>query len=138
MPQHFRVNYEWDVVAIRKEVREFAREIGFDELDQTRIVQSVSELARNIVHHADEGTISIEKIEQEGKYGLQIRVQDCGPGIGDIEELMRKILSPINMEASGLLHVKELMDNFIIREEGEGTIVEVVKWLEMTSTATDA
>ncbi|SHF17804.1 hypothetical protein SAMN05444392_10974 [Seinonella peptonophila] len=38
----FRIQFEWDILDMRSEVREFAKKIGFNELDQSRIVQSVS------------------------------------------------------------------------------------------------
>lgn len=74
MRKTFQLNFEWDIVHIRSEVREMAKEMGFDELDQARIVQSFSELARNVIQHAEEGEIVLDEVEEEGKKGLRIRV----------------------------------------------------------------
>src|SRR5690606_24881646 len=87
----FQINFEWDIVYMRSEVREIAGEIGFDEVDQSRIVQSISELARNIIQHAEEGMITVEMIEKEDQKGLFIKVQDLGPGIPNIDELLNNV-----------------------------------------------
>jgi serine/threonine-protein kinase RsbT len=135
----FRVRYEWDIVSIRSEIREIAGQVGFDELDQARIVQSVSELARNVVHYAEKGLILVETVERDGKEGLRILVQDLGPGITDMEEVFRKMDTPTVTENSGLQQVRSLMDEFSIQSvEGKGTCVEVIKWLKTAKTIQDS
>ncbi|SMO75867.1 ATP-binding protein [Melghirimyces algeriensis] len=130
------VKYEWDVVNIRRRVRDLTREMGFRELDQTRIVQSVSELARNVVHHAEEGIVSVEGVCEEGRKGVRITVQDLGPGIEDLGEVIRLSESPVSAEGYGLRQVRDLMDDFTIRAvEGKGTCVEVTKWFEVSKEA---
>lgn len=129
------IKYEWDVVNIRSKVREMAGELGFDELDQSRIVQSVSELARNVVHHAEEGVVRVEPVEEEGRKGMRITVQDFGPGMEDLEQLLRLSETPAAVEGYGLRQVKELMDEFTLRAvEGKGTCVQVCKWLTLATT----
>ncbi|MEW9031876.1 MAG: ATP-binding protein [Planifilum fimeticola] len=86
MGRYFRIEYEWDIVSTRSQLRELAREWGFDELDQSRIARSVSELLRNVVHHAEKGLLQVERIERDGKSGMLIIVQDLGPGIADVSE----------------------------------------------------
>ncbi|GGE26805.1 serine/threonine protein kinase [Marinithermofilum abyssi] len=138
MRKSFPIKYEWDIVSIRSEVRELAKEYGFNDLDQSRIVQSVSELARNVVHHAEEGVVHIEKVEEGEKTGMRIVVQDCGPGIADVDEVIRKSESPAVSDGFGFKHVRELMDEFSIRDnEGKGTYVEVYKWLSRSGTYTE-
>ena len=66
------IKTESDVVTIRSMVREIAGGLGFDELDQSRIVSSVSELALNVVHHADEGTVLVEPVNREGRQGIRM------------------------------------------------------------------
>ncbi|MFC7440723.1 ATP-binding protein [Laceyella putida] len=128
MRKTFQINYEWDIVHIRSEVREMAREMGFDELDQARIVQSVSELARNVIQYADNGTISVDVVEEESRKGLKIQVQDAGPGISNFEEIT-KGKKQVFGETSGLQHVDMLMDEMKQIPVDSGTCVEVIKWL---------
>lgn len=125
----FPIKYEWDIVTIRKEVRKLANEHGFSELNQARIVQSVSELASNVVHHAEEGRVQVELIEEENRSGINIIVRDFGPGIDDLDQILRLSESPASVEGYGLKQVRELMDEFSIRAvEGKGTYVSVSKW----------
>lgn len=129
MRKTFLLKFEWDIVNIRSEVREIAKEIGFDELDQARIVQSISELARNVIQHAEEGMITIDVVEEEDKKGIRIRVEDSGPGIPNFEEMMMKESQNIG-ETSGLQQVGMLMDELNYIPVEEGTCVEVTKWLK--------
>lgn len=126
----FQIHFEWDIVYMRSEVREIAKKIGFGEVDQSRIVQSISELARNIIQHAEEGMITVELIEKEDRTGLFIKVRDLGPGIPDIDELLRNVHTKTNKEKKGLSHVAMLMDDFRIQSDDTGTAVEVIKWLK--------
>jgi len=137
--RYFRIEYEWDIVATRSQLRELAREWGFDELDQSRIVRSVSELLRNVVHHAEKGLLRVERIERDGKVGMLIVVQDLGPGIADVSELMKKVQTPQSVDSSGLKQVHQLMDEFSIRTvEGRGTMVEAIKWLNPAGATADS
>jgi len=128
MRKTFQLNFEWDIVHIRSEVREMAKEMGFDELDQARIVQSFSELARNVIQHAEEGEIVLDEVEEEGKKGLRIRVKDAGPGITNFKELTQGTNQAVG-ETSGLQHVEILMDELRQIPVESGTCLEAIKWL---------
>lgn len=129
----FQIHFEWDIVYMRSEVRELAGGIGFDEVDQSRIVQSISELARNIIQHAEEGIITVDLIEKDDQKGIFIEVKDLGPGIQDMEELLRNVHTKTDKEKKGLSHVAMLMDDFRIQSGESGTSVEVIKWLKKSS-----
>lgn len=129
MRKTFRLNFEWDIVTIRREVREMAREMGFDELDQSRIVQSFSELARNVIQHAEEGEIILDEVEEEGKKGFRIQVRDTGPGITNLKELTQGINQ--SGEMTGLQHVEILMDELRQIPVEFGTCIEAIKWLNI-------
>ncbi len=129
MHKTFPINYEWDIVNIRSEVREIAKELGFDELDQSRIVQSISELARNVVQHAEKGVITITSVDEHGRKGLKILVRDNGPGLINLEEVARGKTGQVG-ETSGLQHVYMLMDEFKQIPVESGTCIEAIKWLK--------
>ncbi len=130
----FPIKDEENIVRTRSEVREIARSFGFDELDQARIVQSVSELARNVIQYAKEGSVSVEYILEEERKGLKIKVEDFGPGIPNVKELMIGPKRKHNGETSGLQQVRMLMDDMNIKTLGEeGTCVEVIKWLKIST-----
>ncbi|CAM5206729.1 Serine/threonine-protein kinase RsbT OS=Ureibacillus acetophenoni OX=614649 GN=SAMN05877842_111148 PE=4 SV=1 [Ureibacillus acetophenoni] len=56
------INTEWDIITARQIARETSKSIGFDTVDQARIVTAISEIAKNIFLYAEEGKIRIEKI----------------------------------------------------------------------------
>lgn len=130
MRKTFQIRFEWDIVYMRSEVREIAGKMGFDEVDQSRIVQSISELARNIIQHAEKGIITVELIAKEENQGIYIKVTDLGPGIPNIDELLRDVHTKTDKEKRGLSHVAMLMDDFRIHSDENGTAVEVIKWLK--------
>src|SRR5687768_18472449 len=73
-----------DVVQARQSVRTMAVETGLGLVDQTKIVTAVSELARNTVDYGGGGTLTMEIVEERGRKGLRLTVEDKGPGIADI------------------------------------------------------
>lgn len=130
MRKRFEIHAEEDIVHIRSEVREMAKEIGFDELEQSRIVQSMSELAQNVVQYADKGILTISPVKEEGgRKGLKIQVRDEGPGLNNLEELAKGKARQVG-ETSGLQHVYMLMDELRQIPVESGTCLEAVKWLK--------
>ncbi|BCS52011.1 anti-sigma regulatory factor [Geobacter sp. SVR] len=126
----FSIQSDEDVILARQKVRSMAQELGFSLLDQTKLVTAVSELARNIVVHAGEGSIRVFRLEQAGRIGLTVRCEDHGPGIPDVGRAMREGFSTVGSLGLGLPGSRRLVDEFRIDSvPGKGTMVEVVKWL---------
>ena len=125
------INTEWDIVTARQISRETSKTIGFDTVDQARIVTAISEIAKNIFLYAEEGRIRIEKIvnaKNADEKGISITAIDNGPGIIDI----KSVLDESNSKGlgAGLPGVKRLMDSLEIQSEvGKGTKVRIEKWL---------
>jgi len=121
---------EWDIVAVRQLGRNIAKELNFGTVDQARITTAISELARNIFLYAKQGQITIKKVFDDGKWGLQIIAEDDGPGIQDIRKAMEDGYSTSGGLGAGLPGVKRLMDTFDIDSKpNQGTIITVTKWL---------
>lgn len=121
---------EWDIVAARQLGRNFAKELGFGTVDQARITTAISELARNIYLYAGQGSVSIEKLNINGKSGLKIIAEDQGPGIEDIRRVMEDGYTTSGGLGAGLPGAKRLMDDFDIDSiPGEGTKIIATKWL---------
>jgi serine/threonine-protein kinase RsbT len=64
-----------DIVIARQEGRALAMAIGFDGSDLTLIATAISEVARNIVDHAERGEIVLETIQQGDKHGVLIAIK---------------------------------------------------------------
>jgi serine/threonine-protein kinase RsbT len=121
---------EWDIVAARQLGRNVAKELGFGTVDQGRITTAISELARNIYLYAGQGSVSIEKLNINGKSGLKIIAEDQGPGIEDIRRVMEDGYTTSGGLGAGLPGAKRLMDDFDIESiPGEGTKIIATKWL---------
>ncbi|CAH0315718.1 anti-sigma regulatory factor [Peribacillus simplex] len=121
---------EWDIVAARQLGRNVAKELGFGTVDQARITTAISELARNIYLYAGQGSVSIEKLNINGKSGLKIIAEDQGPGIEDIRRVMEDGYTTSGGLGAGLPGAKRLMDDFDIDSiPGEGTKIIATKWL---------
>ena len=118
-----------DVVGIRQAVRQRAVELGFNLIDQTKIVTAASELARNTVQYGGGGQLTIEGVEEGGRRGLRLTFEDKGPGIQDINLALRDGYTTGGGLGLGLGGARRLANEFYIHSRpGEGTSVTVVRW----------
>ena len=74
-----------DVVGVRQAVRQRAVELGFNLVDQTKIVTAASELARNTLQYGGGGTVRLESVQEGARRGLRLVFEDRGPGIPNLE-----------------------------------------------------
>ena len=131
---HVPITGEDGIVAARGKARDLARQLGFSMLDQSRIATAVSELARNVVRYATNGTGEMvargvdPPLGGRGK-GIEIVVSDTGPGIEDIEQAMREGFTSGPGMGMGLPGTKRLMDEMDLQSTlGVGTVVTIRKW----------
>ena len=118
-----------DVVAVRQAVRQRAVELGFNLVDQTKIVTAASELARNTLQYGGGGTLSIEELIEGPRRGLRLVFEDSGPGIPNIELAMKDGYTTGNGLGLGLSGARRLSNEFHIQSSpGEGTRVTIVRW----------
>ena len=118
-----------DVVGVRQAVRQRAVELGFNLVDQTKIVTAASELARNTVQYGGGGTVILEALEEAGRRGLRLIFEDQGPGIANVELAMKDGYSTGGGLGLGLSGARRLSSEFSIHSvPGEGTRVTIVRW----------
>jgi serine/threonine-protein kinase RsbT len=126
------ISQEGDIVTARQLARKFSVDLGFRAMDQSRITTAVSELARNVVRYADngEGQVRMREIRAEdGRVGMEVVVEDQGPGIPDITKAMQHGFSSGTGLGLGLGGTKRLMDEMVIESTvGVGTRVTIRKW----------
>jgi len=81
-PQSFKINTDYDVVFVRKQVRELARAAGLDTTNQARVSLGVSALAQKLGLGAGfEGEITLEVIRDEPeRVGVRITLL-CARGV---------------------------------------------------------
>ena len=118
-----------DVVAVRQAVRQRAVDLGFNLVDQTKIVTAASELARNTLQYGGGGTLRIEEVLRGSRRGLRLVFEDNGPGIPNVEIAMKDGYTTGNGLGLGLSGAKRLSNEFFIESRpGEGTRVTIVRW----------
>jgi serine/threonine-protein kinase RsbT len=118
-----------DVVGVRQAVRQRAVELGFNLVDQTKIVTAASELARNTLQHGGGGSMTIQGIEQDGRRGLRLMFEDRGPGIVDVDLAMKDGYSTGTGLGLGLSGARRLSNEFNLESKpGSGTRVTITRW----------
>ncbi|WP_321372811.1 ATP-binding protein [uncultured Draconibacterium sp.] len=125
------VQFESDVVRARNLASLLAQEINFDKTTCIRIGTAVSELSRNIIEHAGNGTIEFMLAERGRKSpGLIIVFKDKGKGIKDLDLIKSGNYQSKNGMGVGLSGSQRLMDDFDIKTGTEtGTVITTAKWL---------
>jgi serine/threonine-protein kinase RsbT len=118
-----------DIVVVRQVVRTWALELGFNLIDQTKIVTAASELARNTVDYGGGGTVRLQALRDGGRAGLRLTFEDKGPGIPDVELALKDGYTTGSGLGLGLSGARRLSSEFDIESRpGEGTRVTIVRW----------
>lgn len=118
-----------DVVMARQKVRQWATELRFTLVDQTRLVTAASELARNTVDHGRGGSMTIEQTGVGARVGLRLIFEDQGPGIPDVEMALKDGFTTGSGMGLGLGGSKRLVNDFSIETTpGKGTRITAVRW----------
>ena len=124
------------VVGCRGAARDLARLIGFDPVDQTRIATAVSEIVRNAVQYAPSAALTLRQLELPGRRGLEVVVEDRGPGIAELERALQGGYSTSGGLGLGISGARKLMDEFEIESlPSRGTRVRMCKWLVLEGLA---
>jgi serine/threonine-protein kinase RsbT len=125
----FGLRSDLDVVAARRGVTDWAREIGLSVLDRTKVVTAASELARNTVLHGGGGVMCLEIVRDGNRQGLRLTFEDLGPGIADIDRALEDGYSTRGGLGLGLPGARRLSNEFVLTStEGVGTCVTITRW----------
>jgi anti-sigma regulatory factor (Ser/Thr protein kinase) len=121
-----------DVQVARQAAKAMALAMGFDAKVSEEITIVISELASNLVRHAQGGQLTLTPVNNRGRIGIQIESCDRGPGIADVEQAIKDGFSTSESLGYGLGTVNRLMDQFDItsqRGAGAGTAIVCTRWL---------
>ncbi len=128
------INNDLDIVMVRLQVREMAKEMGFKTSDQARISLAASELARAVFfwRATEPGEIVMSDVKRNGCYGLQvvclIRLEYIP--MGDVSNGEKRTSVPGRSLAGACRLVDE---SSFEAQDGEQARVTLVKWLESSS-----
>ena len=124
-----RIDKEADIVAVRQQVRELAKEYRFDQFAVAALTTAASELSRNVWVHAHQGVSRIRVLRNGNKVGLEVEFVDNGPGIADLDRALAGGFSTARSLGLGLSGTRRLVDDFKIdTAPGQGTKVVIRKW----------
>lgn len=127
--ESFPIRASEDVVIARQVVREWAVQLGFSLVEQTKIVTAASELARNTLVHGGGGTMRLQALNDGPKSGLQIHFEDQGPGIKDVDQALRDGFTTGFGLGLGLGGARRLSNEFELHSTpGQGTRVRIARW----------
>lgn len=122
---------------LRDRTRQVGELFGLDKLDCTRFITAVSEIARNAVEHAGEGSITFlfrPDSPQAGGQHVLAQISDKGPGIGDLPGALSGKLNAKGRVPMGLAGCRRLADRFTVEcPEGGGTVVTIEMGLPRTT-----
>lgn len=118
---------EADIVTARDAGKQMCLELGFTEVAYIKVATAISELARNIVKFAGQGSITL-RVLRSPKRGIEIVATDQGPGIADVEAVLSPKYRSRTGMGVGLRGTRRLMDHFEVKSQvGRGTIVTLRK-----------
>ena len=125
-----RVRTDLDAAEASRAARLLAEELGFGPTAAVQVATAVSEVAMNIVRHADgTGTVTVRAVEGEGGAGVVVEARDEGPGIADLDAALGDGFSTGGSLGLGLPGARRLVDEFRVESApGSATVVRLVKW----------
>ena len=129
---HLRIRDSKDVSSSRRQGMQMALDMGFMPADATKIAVVISELARNIILCAVEGTVTIiARMDADGSNYIKVIADDKGPGIPNVDQALSDGYTTSGGLGLGLSGSRRLMDEFSVYSElGKGTTVTAIKWLK--------
>lgn len=98
----------------RRSALALADRLGFKETERGKIGIVVTEIASNLVQHAQSGVLLLRAIEQQSNIGIEILGLDKGPGIVDVDECLQDGFSTAGTLGNGLGAIRRLSDLFEI------------------------
>ncbi|OEJ63801.1 ATP-binding protein [Magnetovibrio blakemorei] len=114
-----------DVLRARQAGRDLAREMGLGTADQTRLATAISELTRNVLKYAGEGICSIVAEDELKTHRINVKVEDHGPGIPDIDSALEQGFTTGGGLGAGLPGTRRLVDVFNIQSCPGSTVVSI-------------
>src|SRR5512141_1886277 len=109
-----RINDEPDIVVARQRGRALAEQVGFRAGDLALIATAISEITRNVIEYAGHGELHARILRDRTRSGIEIVVEDAGPGIPDLSKAMQDGYSTGGGLGLGLPGAKRLMDEFAV------------------------
>ena len=113
----------------RRKAAEFAHDLQFGEVRSGAAALAATEMATNLVKHAGNGTLLLQRVRENGNSGLRLIAIDNGPGIADVARALQDGHSTAGSMGSGLGAVQRVSDIFeVYSATGVGTLIRSEFW----------
>ena len=113
----------------RRKVAEFAQDLQLGEVRSGAAALAATEMATNLVKHAGNGTMLLQRVQENGSSGLRLIAIDKGPGIADVTKALQDGHSTAGSMGTGLGAVRRASDVFEIYSAiGLGTLIRADFW----------
>ncbi len=86
----------------RRRAIAFADRLGFNETERGKVGLVVTEVANNLVRHAQDGVLILQSLEKNNIAGVEILALDKGPGFDNISECLQDGFSTAGTSGNGL------------------------------------
>lgn len=118
-----------ELSAARGAAAALARRVGLNPQRSGEVALAVSELASNLVKHAQDGAILLRVVRTEQQAGVEVLALDKGPGMVDVAESLRDGVSSAGTLGIGLGAVVRLADTVDVDSvPGKGTVLAARFW----------
>jgi serine/threonine-protein kinase RsbT len=128
------INDRHDASIIVHEVAETVAGLPFSQEDEAKIVTACKEAVLNVVKYAGSGTIVLRWVCKHNIEGLEITVEDLGPGIPDMEQAMTHGYSTSHTMGVGLNVILNSMDRVVFVPKSRGMKLCMNKYIRRQET----
>jgi anti-sigma regulatory factor (Ser/Thr protein kinase) len=121
--QHFALSHSSDIASVRRQARQLTDLMGFSETRAGHAAIVVTELATNILKHAEHGTLVLTPVVTHGQNALEILALDKGKGIPNLSQSLRDGISTAGTPGNGLGAIRRLSQEFdAYSADGKGAV----------------
>jgi signal transduction histidine kinase len=117
-----RIASDQGLVAVRDRTRQVGDVFGLDDLQRTRLITAVSELARNAVDYAGGGRIdfAFRSASADAPQAIIVTIADKGPGIAHLPAILAGTHRIDGKATLGIAGARRLVDGFEIASSAQG------------------
>ena len=120
------------LVPLRTRARQVGELFGLDKMQRTRFITALSEIARNAVQYAGGGTVTFlldAGTAAQPVQSLLAQVADKGPGIADLEGVLKGRLNERLQVPLGIVGSRRLVDSLEFEQPAGGGTVATLSML---------
>jgi anti-sigma regulatory factor (Ser/Thr protein kinase) len=115
------------IASARRVASELAKAEGLDESDVGRVALIVTEMATNLLKHAERGRIIADVYTDPAGKGIELIAIDSGGGIGSVPAAMQQGFSTAGTQGDGLNIIQHQSDHFSIFSRPEAGTAMVAR-----------